>query len=360
MNRMILLGAMLCAAPAASAQGEASARSGTAILDGSGTLWRTWIEWKTPAVLTASGKVRPLAVQQYCWWMAERADEKAQPLPEWRSDPVPDGWSAPEFDDGDWPQSSGPQGPGYRPRDWLHPGFSMWSPGSPSQVNAVCSRAKFRVKNPGGAGKLKLILRYQGGAIVYVNGTEIARAHLPAGRHAPDVLADPYPDDVYLGPDGKQITGEADAKSSPDQAAQFARRIRRLNAEIPASALRAGVNVLAVEIRRAPYKEIWRGPVKEYHGGRFREWPWPWPHCRLIEARLEADGGAEGAVEPNAGRPAGIQIWTPHPWATVTGLDYGDPCEGTRPIRLVGFRNGAFSGQLVVSSTGAFGGLSAS
>ncbi|HOX05422.1 MAG TPA: DUF6067 family protein [Planctomycetota bacterium] len=347
---------LLSAGLAGASRGGEPAPSGPVILDGSGTLWRSFVVWKTPAVLAADGKVRPLTGQQYFWWAAERIDGKGQPLADWRSAPAPEGWTAPEFDDGDWPQSAGPQGPGYRAKDWQHPGFSMWSDGSPAQVNAVYARAKFRVADPTKAGNLKLTLRYQGGAVVYMNGKEIARGNLSEGKLDLDALAAPYPDDAYLGADGKPCTGEANAKSTPEQLAQFEKRVRRLEVEVPASALRAGVNVLAVELRRAAYKEIWRAPAKEYQGGRFCEWPWPWPHCRLIEARLAAPAASD-AVAANAGRPVGIQLWRPHPWATVTGLSYGDPCEGAAPLRLVGFRNGAFSAQLVVSSTEAFSGL---
>jgi hypothetical protein len=359
MRSTLPLALVLCAGLAGAARGGEAAPSSPAILDGSGTLWRSFVVWKTPAVIDAGGKVRPLTVQPYFWWAAEQADGKAPALPEWRSAPVSEGWTAADFDDGDWPQAAGPQGPGYRAKDWLHPGFSMWSAGSPAQVGAVCSRAKFRLADPAKAGNLKLTLRYQGGAIVYVNGKEIARGNLPEGKLEPDTLAAPYPDDVYLGADGKPVLGEANAKSTPEQLAQFEKRVRRLEAEVPAGALRAGVNVLAVELRRSAYKEVYQGAPHDYHGKMFRDWPWPWPHCRLIEARLTAPAASD-AVAANTGRPSGVQLWRPHPWATVTGLDYGDACEGATPLRLVGFRNGAFTAQLVVSSAQAFSGLSAS
>ena len=206
---------------------------------------------------------------------------------------------------------------------------------------------------------LRLALRYQGGAAVYVNGQEIARDNLPAGKIDLDTLATAYPDEAYLGADGKPALGEAGAKSTtPEQFAQFAKRVRRLEVEVPATALRAGVNVLAVELHRAPYREVYQGAPHDYHGKKFRDWPWPWPHCRLIEAKLVSDA-APDAVTPNVGRPAGVQVWQPHPWATVTGLDYGDPCEGVAALRLVGFRNGAFTARLVVSSTEAIAGLKA-
>jgi hypothetical protein len=356
MKRTLPLGLLLFAGLMVSARGGESAPMTAAILDGSGTLWRTFTGWKTPIVLDATGKTRALRLQQYFWMPAE--DPAGKPLPEWRSAPVPEGWTSPEFDDGDWPQAAGPQGPGYHAKDWQHPGFSMWNDGSPAQVNAVCSRAKFKVGDPARAGSLKLTLRYQGGAVIYVNDKEIARGNLPEGKLDLDTLATVYPDDAYLGADGKPVAGDAHAKSTPEQLAQFEKRVRRLEAELPTSLLRAGVNVLAVEVHRAPYREICMGAPHDYHGKKFRDWPWPWPHCRLLEARLTA-AAATDAVAANTGRPAGIQVWRPHPWATVTGANHGDPCEGLTALRLVGFRNGAFTGQLVVSSTEAFAGLAA-
>ena len=47
---------------------------------------------------------------------------------------------------------------------------------------------------PGQVRDLKLFLRYQGGAVVYVNGAELARGHLPEGKLAPDALATRYAD----------------------------------------------------------------------------------------------------------------------------------------------------------------------
>jgi hypothetical protein len=343
--------------------GQAAAAETNAVLNGSGTLWRSHIVWETPVVLEENGATRFLKNQQYFWMPAEDPDGK--PVPELHSSPAADGWTAPDFDDHTWPQSDGPQGPGYRPKDWQHPGFSMWSPGSPAEVFAVCSRAKFNVAEPAAAGVLKLVLRYQGGAAVFLNGHEIARGHLPPPRGLakeasgnPDaaMLATPYADDVYIDADGKAVHGEANAKSTPEQLAQYEKRIRQLEAEIPPRLLRKGVNVLAVEIRRAPYKAVYMGAPKEYRDKKFREWPWPWPHCRLMEARLTVTGDP-GVVTANISRPAGLQVWQPHPWATVTGLNYGDPCEALVPIRLIGFRNGAFSAQLVVSATTAFSGL---
>ena len=48
---------------------------------------------------------------------------------------------------------------------------------------------RFLVKEPERVEDLKLSLRYRGGAIVYLNGEEIARQHLPRGNVGPKTLA---------------------------------------------------------------------------------------------------------------------------------------------------------------------------
>lgn len=327
-----------------------------AILDGRGTLWRCFVGWKSPALLTRDGQLRPLKAQQHTWMPAE--DPEGPALPDWRSRHPAGEWRRPDFEDRDWPQERCPLGPAHREKDWRGPGLTMWSEGSPAQANVVCARARFEVLDPAKGGGLRLRVRFQGGAVVWLNGTEVARSHLPDGRLDFDTLAQPYPDDAYVAADGKPIEGVANEKSTPEQLAQYAKRVRHMEAEIPASLLRKGVNVLAIQVHRAPYKDIYSHPPKEYRGRMFRHWPFPWEHCRLVEASLRAVVGS--AVVPNVGRPAGIQVWQPHPWATVTGFDYGDACEPLKPIRLIGARNGAFTAQLVVSSTEAIAGLRAS
>ncbi|MGQ9662903.1 MAG: glycoside hydrolase domain-containing protein [Kiritimatiellia bacterium] len=316
------------------------------ILDGGGTLWRTFVVWKTPMVLSTNGEVRRLKRQQYYWMSAE--EPEGLELPEWQSAHPPRDWTSVEFDDRDWTQSRGAQGPAYLAKNWQHPGFTMWTPGSPSEVQAVCSRAKFKVVDLSRVGGLQLCVWYQGGVVIYVNGRELVRQHLPQGPLDLNTLATPYPDDVYRRTDGSVIEGEATASSTPEELVQFGKRIRTLEVALPLEFLRAGVNVVAIEVHRAPYKEICSSEPKEYRGKKFRHWPWPWPHCRLLTVRLT--GASGDGVVPNCARPVGVQVWTPHPWATVTGFDYGDPCESPRPLKLVGARNGAYSTQLVVSS----------
>jgi hypothetical protein len=352
MSRAATAWLFICLFAAAASAGD----GGACILDGTGTLWRTFVGWKTPVVLATNNEVRTLKAQEYFWMPAE--DPAGKPTPAFRSEHPGESWKTVDFDDGNWAQSVGAQGPGHHAADWQHAGFNMWNEGSPAQVNVVCARAKFRVVDPARAGNLKLMLRYQGGVVVYVNGKEFARQDLPTGKLEFDTLATPYADDAYLDAAGKRVDGEPNAKSTPAQLAAFEKRVRRLEAVVPASVLRPGVNVLAVEIHRAPYREICMGAPHEYHGKMFRDWPWPWPHARLLDVSLA--GAAGDAVTPNTSRPNGFQLWRPHSWATVSGWQHGDACEVLRPLRLVGFRNGAFTAQLIAGSTEPIDGLTAS
>jgi len=66
-------------------------------------------------------------------------------------------------------------------------------------------------------------------------------------------------------------------------------------------------------------------------------------------------------VVPNPSRPEGLQVWNADPLQEISDrTGYGDPFSSLRPIRLVGTRNGACSGQVVVSSNGGLKGVTAS
>jgi len=56
-------------------------------------------------------------------------------------------------------------------------------------LSRLCLRGTFTVTDLAKVGDLTLTLRYQGGAVAYLNGKEVARGHLTAGQP----LADAYP-----------------------------------------------------------------------------------------------------------------------------------------------------------------------
>ncbi|MFO7900738.1 MAG: DUF6067 family protein, partial [Planctomycetota bacterium] len=323
------------------------------VLDGRRSVWRTFVRWRRPIVRTEAGTLRALKLQRYFWMSAE--DPKGKPIPPFPVERPPDEWKTGGFDDHDWSRGRCPVGPRYRdPRRYR---AYMWAAGNPAQVGAICVRGRFKVTDPARVGGLRLRARYQGGVVAYVNGTEVGRGHMPEGEIELGTVAEPYPDEVYVGPDGELITGAPDRRTKPEQRRLYAPRKRQLDIDVPAKVLRRGVNVLAIEVHRAPYRDIYRTPPKEYKGTTYRHWPNPWPHCRLLGVELAAEPGS--AVEANVGRPSGVQLWQPLPHETATGFSYGDPYEPLRPMRLVAMQNGAVSARVVVSSTEAIEGLNA-
>ncbi|MCK6472201.1 MAG: hypothetical protein L6R28_10685 [Planctomycetes bacterium] len=258
--------------------------------------------------------------------------------PERMTDPPPAGWTALDFDDRAWARAHAP----LRIEAWPGGGLAA------AENHLVCARAKFRVDDPGAAAGLQLTLAFTGGAVVYLNGKELARAGLPAGALAQDTPAEAYPDEAYITADGFLLD---DPKADGNR---ISKRTRRLEAHVPPGALVKGVNVLAVEVHRAPVAEVfvkskykkanWRGPVGV------------WSHATLDGLALAAGAGA--AVQPNVARPAGVQVWTAAASETLLHWSYGDPCESPA-LDLLAMRGGRVGGWIVVGSREALRGVRA-
>jgi hypothetical protein len=303
--------------------------------------WRVYVTWRTPTLVDAKGRQKPLY------------DAKTgKPLPVAQSPPPPAKWMATEFDDTGWAKARGPfhLGPGYRD--------TLQTVGGRAELHGVYLRGKFRVKDPSRVMMMKVMLRYTGGAVVYVNGKELQRGHLPEGKLGPDVLAEPYPLRHYLRPDGKLLHELSDRKmdhvSHKEWEGRFRGRVREIPPNgwltavaVPNKLLRKGVNVLAVANFAAPVSEVrLTGTFAKLN---FRGAPAPWPHAGIYEARLHVAPGP--AIVPNIQRPEGVQFWNRRIARRVFGSDYGGGCEPVRPIRLVACRNGSVSGQVVVGTT---------
>ncbi|KPJ71044.1 MAG: hypothetical protein AMS14_09630, partial [Planctomycetes bacterium DG_20] len=195
---------------------------------------------------------------------------------------------------------------------------------------------------------LRLSLEYVGGVVVYLNGEELARGHMPAGRVQRDTLAENYPDDLHCEPEGMYLQ---DPRKNP---AAFARRYRKLvDVAVPAKRLRKGANVLAVEVHRAPINEAAIAAKRVPVSGMYVV-PGLWAYAGLKNLSLTSASGA--GVAPNVARPKGIQVWNVAPFGTITAFDYGDPGEPL-PIAVAAARNSVFSGRLVVSSDQTIKGL---
>ncbi len=268
----------------------------------------------------------------------------------------PADWTSAEFDDSGWVRIAGAPF-----ATWSHweacaranVGF-LYCSRSSLAVGEVCLRGKFHVDDPAGAKGLKLSLTYRGGVAVSVNGKEIAREHLPKqGPLAPETPAEIYPREAWFLADGELPRGYGGKGSNSDR---LPKRLRSAEIEIPASVLRKGTNVLALDIHRSPLtKEAYDKlkPLKDYDVSFCA-----WEACGLFSARLEAS--EPDSVQQNATRSAGLQVWNSDLLRADRDTDWGDPNEPLKPIRIVGARNGSFSGKVVVGSSSDIKGLKAS
>ena len=248
------------------------------------------------------------------------------------------------------------------PANWREAGFddSGWLRG-PARIAAdshylyrLCLRGKFTVADLDRAGNLRLTVGYRGGIIVTVNGTEIARGHLPRGDLAKDVMSEGYPEEAYVTPDGKLLSWGAYWRKPPEETARrLALRTRTLtDVAVPKKLLRKGVNVVALEIIRAPYHKVMAKHKLEATRRNVATgtlWNLQWPTCAIRHVQLKAPG-ADGFV-PSAARPKGFQVWNNDLVMGDFDLDFGNPSQPLKPVRIVGTRGGSFSGKVVVGSS---------
>jgi len=279
------------------------ARGGAAVILDTSSFWRVHYTLKPP-VVRRGDSVQPMNITAK--WIRRE------------SPPPAAGWPKPDFDDGAWARL-----PGVISGVFNYWGGTRGDPKLPF-VARVCMRGKFTVSDPAQAGALTLSARYRGGLVVCLNGKEVARGHL--GDAGPDGLATDYAE------------GEAHDRALTD-------------VRIPAEALRKGTNVLAVDVHRAAYAD------KDIGRGRRNRETIEWGSCGLVGLRLEAAGG-EG-VAGGIARPKGLQVWNSDPMNVDCDLDYGDPSEPLRPVRIVAARNGAFSAKVVVGADRPIKGLTA-
>ena len=245
--------------------------------------------------------------------------------------------------------------------DWRNPGFDdgTWVRDvalrfcKTPYLARLCLRGKFEVTDPERVKGLALTVVYRGGALIHVNGHEIARAHLPSGATKQRTLAEAYPVEASITPEGALIGGRN--RSTPEVQARLALRDRTLDAiPIPPPLLRKGVNVLSIEVLRAPYDQVHEALRQKSRSGDLRYTP-QWNTCEVRSLQLAART-ADGLV-PNATRPKGLQVWNSDLMTSDFDMDFGDPNEPVSPVRIVGVHNGEFCGKFVVGSTAPIRGL---
>jgi Glycoside hydrolase 123, catalytic domain/Glycoside hydrolase 123 N-terminal domain len=280
------------------------------------------------------------------WW--PRKPEKGKDLPA--------GWQQPDFDDSNWPAMPGPFFPGGR---YGRYGFNFRT-GISQSLSTICLRAGFEVTDISKAGELRMDLDFRGGAVVYINGKEIKRSHLPEGKLEGHTMAEAYPKEVYVKPDGKIIrNGWKEPDKFKDRVEKRVRRIRGLL--IPPKLLRKGCNVLAVRLQSAPHHQVTL--VKGRKGFRFygfrsgNQKYASWLTVGMPKISLQATGDG---VRSSLVRPKGFQVYNQSALSVVYDTDYALPGTRLTPLHISAARNGSFAAQLVISRDKPIEGLKAS
>ncbi|MCC5850101.1 MAG: hypothetical protein JJU29_18610 [Verrucomicrobia bacterium] len=243
--------------------------------------------------------------------------------------PTPENWMAADFDDSQW-------------------GFaSEFSPGIGEdgvwQLSTISLRRHFAVSNPDEVSGLVLNVSYRGGIVVYVNGREVSRHHLPDGELGADTLAEDYPLSAFVHPEtGTPLPRQQPPDATEDMKAGYQSRIREARVPIPNDVLREGANVVAIGIHRAPYHVA---PLEEdFHRYHLTVWS----TAGFLEAQLHAD--SPSGVYAHEQIP-GPYLWVP---SMLTGIGRyatdGDPFSGPRPLTLQAPRNGVVSGSVVAEN----------
>ena len=248
-------------------------------------------------------------------------DRNALPLVE--PPPPPGDWMMPDFDEQGWVTRPAPL---LLAQGSRHSLTDRWLP-VPRRVRAAYFRTYFQ----GDASETyRLSLDYVGGIRVFVNGRELARAHLPEGEIDERTRAEGY--------------------DSPSH------RERSLgDIEIPADLIRDGRNVLAVEIR-APGIHPAAGP-RARERGRGNSWEFIIdPPTRINTLSLTSSAAN---AKPTFERPSGAHAWVVDPNARMYDIDFFPPASPNRKMRIFGTRNGAFSGMISVGGDRALSGLRA-
>jgi hypothetical protein len=345
---VLLVGCVPCVAaePGPQTEGEPAGK----VVLSTNTLWRTRLVFEPEEVLLKSGQVKRVRLKLKGNWRKVKTieDFEAVPVPFLRLPArTSKDWMMPDFDDSDWARAAGPL---------------LLDDERRVEWKLLLLRGTFGVTDPARAKGLKLSVDHKGGIVVWLNGCELVRRHMPEGPLDMYACADPDPPEAFLFPDGYLGMREIWRRPFPDWVHMLKARVRRLREfRIPPARLRKGRNVLAVAIHRPPAR--W-----QFYTTRIKPWPYGaydsrsrtlWSRVALHKIELVAP--ADGAVTPNLGRhkTEGLAVWNQSVARKVFTSDYDDPFAPLRPVRIAAVRNGTFTGQVVVGSDSPIRGLGA-
>jgi glycosyl hydrolase family 123 len=327
---------LMCSSHAVAA--DAPSATSVPVLDLSRGSFRVFLAWRTSSLVSPDGKLKPLLDAKG----RNMKESDRKPLLIRQSAGPAAEWASVEFNDTDWPRVRGAAAV-QSTRGW----------------DRVWVRGAFVVSDPAKVKGLKLNLAYFGGVVAYINGVELVRVHLPALSYSkrpkgePRTFAKQYPAEAYVRPDGK-LYAWRDGRTFGERMRVRVRRLAGGGVAIPSKMLRKGINIVAVRSVGAPIAEV----ASTAPQADTRRPPPLWPHAGLLRARLVAT--APNGLTPSVGPAPGVAIGNVSPVETVFAWDHALPSEKLRPVRLIGAKNGAFSGRVILSSSEKISGLKAS
>jgi len=239
-----------------------------------------------------------------------------------RSQPPAAEWKSADFDDQHWIMVNNPA--------------QSRSGSDRTSSTTLYFRVNVGISDPAQVAGLTLSLRYRGGVVVYVNGTEVGRKEMPDGKIAPLTPANEYPLEVYT--------------STANDKEKAVLRTRTAEIAIPNTLLRKGINVVAIENHHAPYRQ------EALFGDRFSAASMVWPTAGIISANLKATTNA-GIDIPQ--RPA-IRIWNAGTYEPIgREVSDADTFAALKPVTMQAARNATASGQVIVSGDAPLGVITA-
>ncbi len=278
--------------------------------------WRCNFAWQGEVVKWPDGALSGIVYSR-----REKRHKPSGKMPEVVGAP-PAEWKSPDFDDTEWAFSSGPI---------VHAGFRK-------DLAVMYLRGRLWVKDPSALKKVSLSVGYIGGLVVYLNGKDVGRGHMPKGDIEAGTPAEVYPKDVYVDENGKLLLYSKEIAR---------KRTRTLTMDLPVSLLRKGENILALEIHRAPTLSVF------YTAKRPRSWRrrgGQWTHVALKSFSM--DVSPAGSMSTTVGKMQQVAVWPGNPLVEVFSGDAGELRGDDWKLKVAAARNGGFDAVVCVTAAG--------
>ncbi|PCJ57379.1 MAG: hypothetical protein COA79_16050 [Planctomycetota bacterium] len=322
------------------------------MLLGAGSKWKQAFVMFPPAVSEASaktaGKATDLAARQ---GMLKKRIKQGLVTKD-----LPSNWMQVDFDDSGWINRAGLTFVNGDHRVTLRSSLAYIRGVDyfPAEMGLLALRGTFTVIDPKKINSLICNLSFRGGYVLYLNGKEIKREFLPAGKISQQTPSSDYDLNAFIAKSKRGRLGALAFYTHATDAHKpfWEKRERKSKAiSIDIALLKKGVNHIALEIHRSEYPIECKSKKNMTKRGKLA-----FGTVGLAEFSLKADTVKENVISGTE-RPAGFQLWNANACDIVRTTDYGNPSDAIHPIKIAAASNGQFHGQVVLSSTKEIKGL---